>query len=111
MTCTDYERHEQLLDCHHQGGGTMVLVELADGCSGRPCQDCYTRLDIRHWPDLTDRIAGPADGLDALEVLRVLGRAGRLRPTRLYRQPPLPEDEATPGPCGLGGGGQGGAGG
>lgn len=69
MTCIDYARHEQLLDCSHRDG-TMTLVKLADGCSGRLCADCEHRLGVRRWPDVADRISGPASGLDMLELLR-----------------------------------------
>lgn len=72
MACTDYERHERLTECNHSGG-PEVQVQLTDGCSGRLCQDCDRRLDIRHWPDVAERIAGPADGLDVLQMLRALG--------------------------------------
>ena len=46
---------------------------MTDGCSGRLCQDCFTALDVRHWPGLADRIAGPAEGLDMLQLLRAAG--------------------------------------
>ena len=72
MACTDYVRHEQLLDCPH-AGGIQVQVSMTDGCSGRLCQDCFTALDVRHWPGLADRIAGPAEGLDMLQLLRAAG--------------------------------------
>lgn len=70
----DYELHEHLLDCTHDRAGTQVAVRLADGCSGRLCQDCYDRLDVAHWPGLSERIGGPAGGLDVLEMLRALRR-------------------------------------
>ena len=71
MSCTDYELHEKLLDCQHDGG-VQVQVELGDGCSGRLCQDCFTRLDVKHWPGLAGRIAGPGEGLVVLQMLRAL---------------------------------------
>jgi hypothetical protein len=74
MTCTDYERHERLLECDHGRADVQVYVELTDGCSGRVCQDCMIRLGIKHWQDLGDRIAGPGGGLDALQMLRALAR-------------------------------------
>jgi hypothetical protein len=69
MACSDYELHEKLLDCPH-AGGIQVQVQLDDGCSARLCQDCFTALDVKHWPGLADWIDGPADGLDALQLLR-----------------------------------------
>ncbi len=70
MACADYERHELLsLRCAHPGR-IQVQVTMDDGCSGRLCQDCFTRLDVKHWPGLADRIAGPEAGLDLLQMLR-----------------------------------------
>jgi hypothetical protein len=72
VTCADYERHELLVTaCRHQAG-PQVQVEMDDGCSGRLCQDCVTRLDVKRWPGLADRIAGPAAGLDVLQMARAL---------------------------------------
>jgi len=74
VTCTDYDRHERLLDCPHQAGVT-VAYRFGDGCSGRLCTGCESQFGARSWPGATERIAGPARGLDALEILRsgVLG--------------------------------------
>jgi hypothetical protein len=79
MTCTDYTRHERLLECTHETAGVQVHVELADGCSGRVCQDCMEQLGIKRWPDLADRIAGPAEGLDVLQMLRAVARRASSR--------------------------------
>ena len=77
MSCTDYRRHERLLDCDHPAAEVQVQVKMADGCSGRLCQACTDRLGVKHWPDLADRIAGPAEGLDVLQMLRALAREER----------------------------------
>lgn len=77
MACTDYERHEQLVSCTHRDCGTEIAVKVADGCSGRLCQGCDAQLGVRRWPDLVERIAGPSAGLDALELMRVLGQLPR----------------------------------
>jgi hypothetical protein len=74
VTCSDYARHERLLDCPHQNGIT-VMIKLADGCSGRLCTACEEAAGARRWPDITERIAGPARGLDVLEMLRAAARA------------------------------------
>ena len=72
MACADYKRHELLaLRCAHPDG-TQVQVNMDDGCSGRLCQDCFTGLDVKHWPGLASRIGGPERGLDALAMLRAL---------------------------------------
>jgi hypothetical protein len=73
VSCADYELHERLLDCNH-AGEVMVAVRLDDGCSGRLCQECADRLDVKRWPGVTERIAGPGRGLDVLEMLRALRR-------------------------------------
>jgi hypothetical protein len=75
LSCDDYARHERLLECSGHDETVMVAVELADGCSGRLCPDCQARLGVRHWPDVADRIAGPAGGLDVLDMLRALTSA------------------------------------
>ena len=76
MTCADYVRHERLLlSCTHTGqGGTEIQVSFTDGCSGRVCPDCDRELRIKHQPDLADRLAGPASGLDALQMLQALSK-------------------------------------
>lgn len=73
MSCADYQRHEHLLSCGHLQE-TEIQVTLKDGCSGRLCPDCDRELGIRHWPDLAERVAGPAAGLDLLQLLRAMGR-------------------------------------
>jgi hypothetical protein len=74
MACDDYVRHELPLSCSHASrAGTQVQVSFADGCSARLCADCEERLGIRRWPDLTGSLAGPADGLDLLQLLRAAG--------------------------------------
>jgi len=55
--CDDYRRHE--VWCRH-------------GCSGRLCPDCARTVGLKGWPDLRERMPGPPDGLDALEILRAL---------------------------------------
>jgi hypothetical protein len=76
MACADWDRHERLLlTCTHQAN-PMVLVTFADGCTGQVCGDCDRDLDMKHQPDLAERIAGPAEGLSTLVVLRALGRGG-----------------------------------
>jgi len=77
--CAAYERHERLLDCDHPRAGVQVHVTTADGCSGRLCQDCAARIGVKSWPDLAERIAGPEQGLDVLQMFRALARrpAGR----------------------------------
>jgi hypothetical protein len=72
--CSDYELHERLLECDGRHGGTQVQVTMSDGCSGRVCQECYVRLGIGRWLGLSERIAGPAEGLDVLQLLRALNR-------------------------------------
>jgi len=80
VSCSDYARHELLLDCPHQDGVT-VLIRLADGCSGRLCGECEHRLGARQWPGIVERIAGPADALDVLELLRAASKtAGPFEP-------------------------------
>jgi hypothetical protein len=74
MTCTDYARHEQLIVCDHPRASVEILIRLSDGCSGRLCPDCENQIGARKWPDIAERIAGPADGLDVLEMLRALAR-------------------------------------
>jgi hypothetical protein len=71
MTCTDPARHVRLLDCRHLQGVTTLLA-LADGCSGRLCAGCEQRAGTRRWPDVADRITGPAKGLDLLEMVRAM---------------------------------------
>jgi hypothetical protein len=73
VACADYGLHERLLDCNH-ADPVMVLVRLDDGCSGRLCQACDGRLGTKRWPGLAERIAGPARGLDVLEMLRAAAR-------------------------------------
>jgi len=73
MTCTDYELHERLISCAHDEP-VMIAVRLDDGCSGRLCPACDAELGVKHWPGITERLAGPAAGLDALELLRALSR-------------------------------------
>jgi hypothetical protein len=36
------------------------------------CPACRTAHRLDAWPDIIDRLAGPPDGLDRLEVLEVL---------------------------------------
>jgi hypothetical protein len=73
VSCTDYERHELLLDCTHERvAGVMVQVAMDDGCSGRLCPICVSYLDVVHWPGLSEIIARPERGLDALQMLRAL---------------------------------------
>lgn len=74
MACADYELHERLLSCQHAGpAGAQVQVRFDDGCSARLCQDCFTVLGVRRWAGLTDHLAGPAAGLDLLQLLRAAG--------------------------------------
>lgn len=73
MACADYRLHERLLDCNH-AARVMVAVRLDDGCAGRLCPACDAELGVRRWPGLAERVAGPVRGLDALEMLRALGR-------------------------------------
>jgi hypothetical protein len=56
----------------------MINWRTEDGCTGRMCPACDAQHDVKHWPGLAERIAGPAAGLDALEMLRALnqGQAG-----------------------------------
>lgn len=68
MKCTDYRRHERLLDCRHYQAAVMVAYKMADGCSGRLCAYCEDDLGAKHWSDVAERIPGPVCGLDALEV-------------------------------------------
>ena len=70
MSCVDFERHEVL--CPHRGG-TQVAWRAADGCSGRLCPTCWRTYAVAAWPDLAEEIAGPREGLDFLELLRVIG--------------------------------------
>jgi hypothetical protein len=75
MTCVDYARHE--VTCPHHGG-SQVDWRTADGCSGRLCTACWQTYCVGSWADLEEKIAGPADGLNLLGLLRVVGhRDGR----------------------------------
>ena len=74
--CANYRLHELLIGCAHNAP-VMVAIRLDDGCSGRLCPDCDQELGVRHWPGLAERLAGPATGLDALELLRALSRPVR----------------------------------
>jgi hypothetical protein len=74
MRCADPDRHERLLlGCLHQGG-VRVLVTFTDGCTGQVCQDCDRTLGMKRQPDLAERVAGPAGGLELLVLLRAVNR-------------------------------------
>ena len=68
--CQDITRHEA--HCAHQRAPAVTRWRAADGCSGRMCPACRTAHRLDAWPDIIDRLAGPPDGLDRLEVLEVL---------------------------------------
>ena len=67
--CADYARHEAWCRC---STSPKINWRTTDGCSGRLCPECAQRVDLRNWPDIEERIAGPEAGLDALELLRAL---------------------------------------
>jgi len=72
MACTDYQLHEKLTVCTHPDRPVMLYVRLEDGCSGSLCADCERELNVRSWPEVAGRILGPADGLNAMLLLRAL---------------------------------------
>lgn len=74
MACTDYTRHERLLECTHTEAQTQIAVTFADGCSGRLCADCGRRLEIKRQPDVAERLPGPATALDLLTLIRAAGK-------------------------------------